>query len=388
METMRKTGELKFNPIRFTSSYISGSPGKKSFDEFFRSPLTQNLCYCVRNTAKTVQEIADELGVSPVYVEGEVEFLAEYGFLLEEKGKYIANFIIEESTSELLTLRDSMYKQAAVPFANELFDELTSSGILDDPAIVCHQTDESLTANMHPKADRNFLLWSLLPFAAAWSGEHLMEEKVSFEEAATIRPDGGHYIFHAVVQPESLVLPDDYVHMRNWNGPMWQRNGRQAIWQVDSDWSGREPSGERDVPNELRRTLNLYNAFKEGTASKSDIAWLAERGYVKVAGDCRYAWQIVLLESSEIRRKLLAVGDRLKEKYKAEFDRIKAAFVEAELRATPKHLRKQKEYTQQHIFHSDGMFLLHCITALLQSGKLHPPTEGQRKALTTVIFNM
>ena len=42
MDTMRKTSELKFNPIKFTSVGINGSIGTKSCDEFFRSALSQN----------------------------------------------------------------------------------------------------------------------------------------------------------------------------------------------------------------------------------------------------------------------------------------------------------------------------------------------------------
>ena len=33
-------------------------------------------------------------------------------------------------------MQDKVYKKAAEKFANELYDELISSGILDDPAIV------------------------------------------------------------------------------------------------------------------------------------------------------------------------------------------------------------------------------------------------------------
>ena len=101
---MRNASELKFNPIKFHSYGMNGSIGTKSLEEFFRSPLSQNICYCVRNTAKTINEIADDLGVSPVYVEAEAEFLEEYGFLQEEKEKYIANFIIWEPTAELLAI--------------------------------------------------------------------------------------------------------------------------------------------------------------------------------------------------------------------------------------------------------------------------------------------
>lgn len=60
MDMTRKTSKLKFNPIKFHSYGINGSAGKKSSEEFFRSILSQNMCYCVRNIAKTVNEIADD----------------------------------------------------------------------------------------------------------------------------------------------------------------------------------------------------------------------------------------------------------------------------------------------------------------------------------------
>ena len=237
MDTMRKTSNLKFSPIHFHSYGINGSIGTKDPDIFFRSALLQNICYCVRNTAKTVNEIADDLGVSPVYVEGEVEFLEEYGFLQAQKDKYIINFIISEPTEELLVMQNNMYKQAAELFANDLYEELCRSGILEDPDIVCRQTDEPISLTESMRADRNFILWSLIPYIAAWSGEKLMDKSISFEEAATIRPDGGHNIFHASVISDHMVLPDDYVHIKNWFGPMWNGNGEYILWQMDSEWS-------------------------------------------------------------------------------------------------------------------------------------------------------
>ena len=77
--------------------------------------------------------------------------------------------------------------------------------------------------------------------------------------------------------------------------------------------------------------------------------------------------------------------DEIKAKYKEEFDTIKAPFMDAVLDSVPAHLRKVKEYELQFLFHSDGWFLLHCIVTLLNNGKLKPPTEGQKKALTTLI---
>ena len=392
MDTMRKASELKFNPIKFHSYGINGSVGKKSPDEFFRSTLAQNICYCVRNTAKTINEIADDLGVSPVYVETEVEFLDEYGFLQAQKDKYIINFIISEPTAELLTMQNDMYKRAAELFANDLYDELTSSGILDDPDILCGQTDAPISLTESPKADRNFILWTLIPYIAAWSGEKLMDESISFEEVATIRPDGAHNIYHASVVPDEMVLPDDYVYMRNWCGPMWNKGDYQMMWQIDSEWSDRAPVKERNIPEEQERTITLLNWEKYNLLSKHDYAWLAERGYIKTNGDYdghfKSAWQIVVLASDEIRDKLLAIGERIKEKYQTEFDALKAPYAEAVLESVPAHLRKVEAYELQFVFHADGWFLVHCITTLLNNGKLKEPTEGQRKSLTTLIANV
>ncbi len=389
MNTMRKADELKFNPIHFHAYGFHGSAGTKSLDEFFRSALSQNICYCVRDTAKMVNEIADDLGVSPVYVENEVEFLEQYGFLQMQKDKYIVNFIISEPSAELLSMHNSMYKRAAGLFANDLYDELVSSGVLDDPDILCRQTDAPLSMTVSQPADRNFILWSLIPYIAAWSGDNLMDQSVSFEEVATIRPDGAHNIFQACVVPDNLVLPDDYVYMKNWRGPMWDGNGKHIFWQVDSEWTDRdEPLGMQYSEN-AQRVLSLYERELEVRLSKDEYAWLAEHGFVRINGDYdgyfQAAWQIVILQSKEIQAKLLAIGERIKAQHQAEFKALKTPYTEAVLENVPAHLKKVMKYELQFLFHSNGWFLCHCITALLNNGKLRPPTKNQRKSLSTLI---
>ena len=392
MDTMRKTSELKFNPIKFHSYGINGSSGTKSPDEFFRSTLSQNICYCVRNTAKTVNEIADDLGVSPVYVETEVEFLEEYGFLKVQKDKYIVNFIISEPTAELLTMQNDMFRQAAELFANDLYDELISSGILDDPDIRCSQTDQPVSLTESPKVDCNFVLWSLIPYIAAWSGEKLVDDRISFEEVATIRPDGAHNIYHAAVIPDEMVLPEDYVYMKNWCGPMWNSNGERILWQIDSEWSDRGELRGVQYSEDAKRILSFYEREAEDHLSKDEYAWLAERGLIKTNGDYdgdfKASWQIVILSNKEIQDKLLAIGEHIKEKHQQEFDALKAPYAEAVLQSVPAHLKKVKEYELQFLFHADGWFLIHCITELLKNGKLKVPTEGQRKSLGILITNV
>ena len=389
MDTMRKTSELKFNPIKFSSVGINGSIGTKSCDEFFRSALSQNICYSVRNEAKTINEIADNLGVSPVYVETEVDFLEEYGFLKQNRDKYIVNFIIGEPTADLLTMQDSMYKKAAGLFANELYEELMTSGVLDDENILCNKMLQGSTKE-NPLRDKNFLLWSLIPYIAAMSGEKLMDSTITFEEVATIRPDGAHNIAYATVLPDDLKLPDDYVYMRDWCGPSYDTNVDHMLWKVDTEWSEHRIGVNQYEHEVAERVLSLYEHEEENLLSKEDYAWLSERGYIKTWGDYdghfKTSWQVIVLRNREIQTKLLEIGEKIKEKHKDVFEDIKAPYVEAVLNSVPIHLRKVKAYELQFLFNCDGWFLLHCIVALLKNGKLTPPTEEQKKSLTTIIL--
>ena len=218
-----------------------------------------------------------------------------------------------------------------------------------------------------------------------------MDERISFEEVATIRPDGAHNICHASVVPDDLILPDDYVYMKNWCGPMWNGNGDHIFWQIDSEWSDRGAHHGFQVSEDAKRILTLYQSALEDRLSKDEYAWLAERGFIKTNGDFdghfKAAWQIVVLASREIQNKLLAIGDRIKVKYQPDFDALKAPYAKAVLESVPAHLRKMKAYELQFVFHADGWFLIHCITTLLKNGKLKEPTEGQRKSLTMLIAN-
>ena len=392
MNTMRNASELKFNPIKFTGFSVNGSNGELSPDDYFRTPLSQNICYCVRDTFMSINEIAEALGVSPVYVEGEVDFLEKYGFLKMQKDKYIANFLITDASTDFLSLSDQMYKEAAKLFANDLYDELCASGILDDPAIICAQTDDTSLKNAGVSRDHNYLLWTLIPFVAAWSGKHLIEKKISFNEVATIRPDGAQNIFKADVTPENLEMPAEYVPMKNWCGPMWIGHAGKVLWQIDCPYSyrGEGQHGFLDFDH-VSRMLSLFQHEMDGESlSKDDYAWLAQRGYIKTNGDYdgmfKSAWQIVILKDEEIKNRLVSMGDKLKEKYKEQFDALKVPYAKALMDMTPKHLQKVTEYELQYTFHSDGWFLLHCINTLVQNGKLKEPTEGQRKSLMTLVF--
>ena len=291
-----------------------------------------------------------------------------------------------------MKIQNDMYRHAAGIFANELFDELTKSGILDAPDIVCRQTDEPISLETSPSADRNFLLWTLIPYIAACSGENERKSaNISFDEVATIRPDGGKNIFKADVISTDTVYPDNFVYMNNWCGPMWNSSGRNILWQINSEWTDHAITVGSRYAEDSMRVLSLYEREEDGPLSKDEYAWLAERGFIKTNGDYdgnfKSSWQVVLLTTKEINERLVAFGDQIKARHRDEFDLMKKQYSDAVLAGVPERLRKIAEYELQYVFNCDGWFLLHCITALLENGKLKPPTEGQKKSLMTLIIS-
>ncbi len=394
---------LQFKPIEFQSIQINGLLGVKDPRNYFRSSLLQNICYCVRKDAKSIDEIADNLGVSPIYVETEAERLERYGFLLFHEDKYLANFVINEPTTQIIKLQHNMYKKAADLFANDLWDELVFSGILDDKDIICEQfdiqskklsplycdrsvtrRDEKYTNSTQKR--HNFLLWNLIPYIACESGKNSFAKRLSFNEVADYRPDDGQYLVSATVMPEFTVFPNDFVYMNDWLGPIGCYDNNKLIWRFEGKWSDKYER-EHVTIDEANRVLSLY--CEKDKLSKQDYAWLSKHGYVNIYKRPNrmdeYLWQITVLQTISVHNRLIEIGDKIKAKYKKNFDSLKRPYIKAVLESTPLHLRKYKEYEFQFLFRSDGCFLSHCISCLLNNGKLKEPSIFERKTIMTLI---
>ena len=379
MEKMRDVNELKFNPIKFDLMGLNGAVGDMGgTSNFFRSTLSQNIAYCVWKQGKTINEIADCLGVSPVYIESEVEFLEEYGFLLKQGKKYLVNILIDESTTEINKLQSKLYEEAATLYANALYNELIKCELLQDEGLY------------YPDKDTNFLMWSILFYIIAVSGEKLMEEKITFEEAATRRPDGGQNITYASVVHSEVIPPKYFEEIKKWCGPCWNSTEDLMLWQIDTEWSTKrvDDSYQKNISRDLLLFRRLLGGEK---LSIDEYTYMAEKGYIRMEkdsqGELKPNLKIVWINNFETKNKLLQIGERLKIENKDKFEALKQPYIKAILEQTPKHLQKMQSYGLQFMFHADGWFLLHCAKVLVNNGKLKPPTKEQKKVLTTLVVS-
>lgn len=222
-----------------------------------------------------------------------------------------------------------------------MFDSLIDSGLLNDDRILGGKYGEGTMKTDSPR-DINFLLWSLIPYIIACSGEYLLKETVSFEEAATLRPDGGHNICSADVFNPNAPKPKYDNSMRKFCGCCWNSYEDLTLWQCDSEWSDKRV-GE-DYPSVSTQDLMLLKRWWQDTElSDAEYARLAKRGYVSILNENGYIKVVphcVILENSEIRSELLAVGSKVKEKHWSKMTELRDRFVNSFLQKTPPHLHK------------------------------------------------
>ncbi|APO47544.1 hypothetical protein BS614_28220 [Paenibacillus xylanexedens] len=125
MKRMRATGTLSVNPVSMGEMGHSGSAGSLGeTNDFLGRALAQNIVYTAYHKARTVHQIAEELGMPPSLLEGEVRHLADYNFLIQTSpGKYQSNTIVWD-LFELAVAGHQFWQDCAAEVADVHFDAL------------------------------------------------------------------------------------------------------------------------------------------------------------------------------------------------------------------------------------------------------------------------
>ena len=90
----RKIGKLGLYPIEATGFGHSGDPGNNSAPEYYLGDrLNLNIVYSVYSTPRTKDEIAEELGLTPVFIEDKINLLEDNGIIVKTKGGKYTTFV-------------------------------------------------------------------------------------------------------------------------------------------------------------------------------------------------------------------------------------------------------------------------------------------------------
>ncbi|MBP5601676.1 MAG: hypothetical protein J6X78_03015 [Treponema sp.] len=107
----RKIGSLGISPVTALDFSHWGRPGTNGGPEYYLGDkICLNIVYSVYENPKTVAEIAEDLGMTPVYLEDKIEFLVANGFLVETKGKRYTTYVRFSPRQFSLEAEDNVFK--------------------------------------------------------------------------------------------------------------------------------------------------------------------------------------------------------------------------------------------------------------------------------------
>lgn len=371
MNKVRNYKDLKFNPITFGMVGLSGGTGTVGDPHnFVRSALSQNILYCIRTEYKTIEEIADFLGVSPVYVESELDYLEEYQLVVRRKNRYVCNILIEEVTQESVDALDTLYRIISPQIVNRLYDEIINGGYLESKDI------------LGPK-DNNFRMWAILLYLLTMVESDSFKEKISSEQARTIRADGGENIITASVEREDVQKPELLTEFSC--GACWNENEDILLWLTDGTWTEKRVTPNYGGKN-IERDLRLLKRFIDGqTLSIDEYTFMLEKGYIQKT-ESGFALAIVGLKEGETKQKLFEITKRIKSEVLRENrqrleDYKNLVLSESNL---PENVKIQQEYTLQFLFHMDGTFIRYAKDELMKNGRLREVSDRQKLSVSEI----
>ncbi len=212
MNMERNKGTLGVEPIRLVKLAHGGAPGSTGdTSDHLGTTLAQNIAYAAYDEPKTEAEIADELGVSPLYLSEFIKELEEYGFLTRlPGGKLRTDIVISRPTKESTEALHRLNQWAAQEIGERFMDRMIANM---DAYMDAHSDGLYI-----PDNDRNLWRWSafllgssnyLMKAMEAWDPE--IDKRINRFKYK--RPDGGDYTAYAVLENrfELDFDPEQYV---------------------------------------------------------------------------------------------------------------------------------------------------------------------------------
>lgn len=391
MKRVRIEGNLGLEPIELIHMGNVGSPGTKGdTNGFLNSKLRQNIVYAAYFEARTIEEIAGELNVSPVFVEDEVVYLEEWGFLdLMPGQKYRANVFIDCTPYEaLLQLRELEYEVVKM-----LCDEYI-------PEVIARAKNYDKTRVYVPEEDMNYFLWSLIPLA-------LTQYSMGKFDWATLRKmnyivqrkDGGNYAAVATLYQKEVeeVLEKEYIC-----GPMYVSDNKIPVssWSVGTTLLDRDPSWEDNI----HADYVAFGMFLKGKMPKTEavldkyirfydrglLRQLDDKVNVIVVKQCEEDGFFALLEESEnldlnqidftgyLRNYIPKMSNEMLQRMNALCEkrvRMEQAYYPKHMHPMLKILRTAREI---------NVFMV--IEELQKRGVLQPLTDVQKKGVMNIVY--
>ena len=316
----RKIGRLGIKPVKAANIGHSGDPGPNGGPEYYlKDSLNLNIVYSVYYSPKTREEIAEELGVTPVYIDDRVALLESNGFLVRKSGDRFTTYVRFGSETYSLEKEETRQKKR-LEIAKMLSEDYA-------PAVIKAVSD--VKSVYIPSSNRE-LLYAAAVFYAV-SNKCGIEVKKDLSPYYIRTTDGGNYI--AFVDIETVQSDKEYVpqlHLPSmWScGSMTRNSCKYPVecWSVDSRYSSREGGWQNNIGTDYEYLYEFITGnLADNSANEDKFKRLKERKFL--SDDNKVNIMIVQGKAEDFFSKIPELDDKFKKKfadYALEYAQVKA----------------------------------------------------------------
>lgn len=371
----RKIGKLGIKPIEATGFGHGGNPGSNGGPEYYLgNKLNLNIVYSVYYTPKTLTEIAEELGVTPVYIEDAVAKLVANGFLVEQPGKRYTTYVSFDPETYSREQQDQ-YLQKKMEIAKLLVNEYV-------PQIRAAIAD---VKNVYiPSANRELLEAAAIFYAI--SNKCCLESKTNLSQYSIKTLAGGNFI--AYVDIPATQSDPDYIPSQTfpsyWScGDMtrWSEKYPSVYaWSVDSRYSSRTGGWKNNRTSDYEYLYEFLTGAIENTpANKEKFDRLKKRGFL--TEDNKVNIMVMQGEAKAFFAKLPELDEATKKTF-ADYALEHAMLV---AKNYPPQMRDLVVFRYVSAF-VDPTVALMVMDILYENGTFRPLTEGEKGTSNLLMF--
>lgn len=259
----RKIGKLGLNPIEAEGFGHCGRPGNKGDTSYYLGDkLNLNIVYSVYYSPKTKEEIAEELGVTPVFIEDKIEMLENNGFLVREAGDKFTTYVQFHPETFSLEQEENIYRKKL-----EVAEKLAQNYVPKIREAVSEFADVYI-----PGGNRELFEACAVFFAISWKCNLPIKKDISKYYIKTL--DGGEYIANVVLpctqrdKDYKPAFPDKPSYCACGSMTRDSRKYKIFSWAVDTRYCTRKGGW---VNNRAEDYEYLYE-FMTGMLSENNMA--------------------------------------------------------------------------------------------------------------------
>ncbi len=374
--TMKRTiGKLGLKPIKAVNIGHGGTPGKNGGPEYYlEDKLNLNIVYSVYFEPKTKEMIAEELGMTPVFIEDRVDYLEANGFLVRTKGNAYTTYVC--FSPETYSLEDiektlKMKMKAAEILVKEYVPQIRAAiSDIDDVYI--------------PSGNRELFEMAVI-YHSVFSKCRIHECQKDLSKYRIKTTDGGSY--YSYVEPQASRIDPEYVPTMpdrseySACGQMTRRSDKYPVYSCsfDTKYDSRKGLWANNLTSDYEALYEVMTGMiQENSANKDKFERLRERGYLK---NGKIQTMIVKGDDRELLAKVPALDDGIKKRF------VKFALENAMAIAKnyPPQMQDLIIATEANGFISNTVAVM-VMDLLYGNGTFRPLTEEERVTSLLLVF--